>query len=178
MGQWTQPEKKAELTQQLLDFAVEGLKELQETLEYEEMAGVYAVAFDCNAIYGRVLLAANTEEEFAETLESYQSGPYAERYKDPKKIEDLRYNSGDWLYPDFDSVTLIDYVDFEKLIEDPNERVEWFLDLCREAIVKLEQTEAFKTLSKTDDFLLLCRDHDESIAQARENLEQKRKEMQ
>jgi len=82
----------------LLEFTKEEVKKFLELYPHKVF---YAFAYDCNAEYAEVNLCFNTEEDFLETLESYQKGEYSEHYKSEESIMELKYNTGDWNYQCF-----------------------------------------------------------------------------
>ena len=135
----------------------------------------YGFAFDCNADYAEVNLSFNTENSFEKTLHSYQTGRFAESYQTEEKIYDLKYNTGDWEYICFATIYVLtdeeaaEIYDFETEYE---KQANDLMNLFGEVLLDFTLTDEFNNIPKTDDFKILCLDHDESIESAELRLNQ------
>ena len=168
---------KTEIKKQLLDFSINGVENfLNEHSDLE----FYSFAYDCNAEYGEVNLCFNTEKDFKKTLESYQTGNYADNYQTEEDIKNLKFNTGDWDYQCFDSINILTEEELEEILgEDPekddykswNEFIESLNELFCECLLDFSKTETFKKIPKTNNFIAFCTDHDEDFENAIERLE-------
>jgi len=125
----------------------------------------YCFAFDCNSEYAQILVCFNTEEDFTKTWEKYN-------YQTDEDYIEIRYNTGDWKYQGF--------AEYEVLTED--EMINLYgddIDLNISEMMKFNyqllelfcNTETFRAIPKTDDFKILCTDHDTDLVEALENTE-------
>jgi len=127
----------------------------------------YAFAFDCNAEYAEVNLCFNTEEDFTKTLYSYQNGKFSESYKTEQAIYELKYNTGDWKFQCFDTMYILEEDEMAEIYgEDIEEQVNDFMQIFRNVLLDFSLTSEFNNIPKTNDFKILCIDHDEDIEQA------------
>jgi hypothetical protein len=130
----------------------------------------YGFCFDVNADYGEVNLSLNTEEDLAATAARHYPG-YSQREIDGR----LRWSSGDWKYPGFNSdppyakaweaawgeaqETIHDAA-----IDDDGDGVpERFLESVCVVLVAMEEHGELEPLSRAEGFKTLVADHDESI---------------
>lgn len=160
------------LKSELLEFTKTAVSKF--LLQHEGLT-FYAFAFDCNAEYTEVNLSLNTEDAFKQTLRDYQTGEYAKYYQDEGGIRDLKYSVGDWKYLCFETIRLLSDDKFAKLynecygenIEKLNEDL---MTVFTETLLDFTLTNEYKSIPKTEDFELLCLDHDEDIAVAEKRL--------
>ena len=137
--------------------------------EHEELS-FYCFAFDCNAEYAQILLCLNTEKDFQKALEHYQSGSSKQYYQTEEDIFSLRYNTGDWEYQGFANYTVYDEEELTKLYSDDYERMQSeMMKKSYDLLERLCNTQAFHNIPKTEDFTVLCIDHDEDPIDAMEN---------
>ena len=131
----------------------------------------YAFAYDCNAEYAEVNLCFNTRYFFEKTLARYQTGKYAQEYKTKDGVYKLKYSLGDWEYQCFDTLY---FLAEEEMVEiygvNIEEQITEFMHLCRNALLDFTHTNEFAQIPKTDDFMVLCIDHDESLEAAQTHL--------
>lgn len=126
----------------------------------------YGMCIDCNAEYGQVLLHLNTESDIIEN----------------KKEE--YWDVGDWEYFDLmDELQNNDnffnkawkrYEDYivENMFQDDEENpIEDFMVMISKVANKLQNSEAIKTLNKTQNFRIVAADHDEDIEDGYERME-------
>lgn len=118
------------------------------------------------------MLCLNSLECFAETLKYYQS-KWPEEYAEPKNIEDLKQNTGDWEYTGFfdleegfDHELYSDHyhIPFENKKLSNNELLAMFEDtLYHTAMASLMQkildSRALDLLNKTTDFKAFLSEH-------------------
>lgn len=172
---------KQEVKNTLLAFTIEGVEQF---LAENPALEFYAFAYDCNAEYAQVSLCFNTETDFQETLKDYQSGEYAEYYQTEEDINDLRYNTGDWEFQCFDTINVLSDEELtaifneiypeKKKVEDYtlwNEFVESLMHLFCEVMIDFSQTDTYKKIPKTSNFISYCIDHDEDVETAFERFE-------
>lgn len=127
----------------------------------------YCFAFDCNAAYSEINLCLNTEADFVQTLQRYQEGPYGDSYQAAEDIEDLRYNTGDWEYQCFATFYMLEEDAIEMLYGEDEEALLTDMMRCNyELLAALCKTDAFARIPKTEEFRVLCIDHDEDVAEA------------
>ena len=129
----------------------------------------YCFAFDCNAEYAEINLCFNTEADFAQTLERYQSGPYGDSYRSEEDILDLRYNPGDWQYQCFATFYVLEEEALAALYGEDEDRL--LAEMMRfncELLALFCKTDTFARIPKTENFRVLCIDHDEDVAAALE----------
>ena len=126
----------------------------------------YALAFDCNTEYAEFLVCMNTEDDFRQTLRDYQEDD--KRYcTDTASIRDLRYNPGDWEHTDISEIELFSEDELAAQYQDDIERqCAELLQLCDEILAAFRETDVFKRIPKTADFISFCIDHDEDPADA------------
>jgi hypothetical protein len=158
------------LKKTIIEFAVRGV---QNFLQEHPSLLFYAVAFDCNAEYAEINLCLNTEENFAKVLNDYQTN-YPQKYQNEEDIRGLRYNTGDWAYQCFDTIYVLTDEQlnsiFQAMPDDDYQTWQTFvgdlLILFTEALRDFTQTEAYKSIPKTKDFIAFCIDHDEEVEDA------------
>ena len=126
----------------------------------------YALAFDCNTEYAEFLVCMNTEDDFRQTLRDYQEDD--KRYcTDAASIKNLRYNPGDWEHTDISEIELFSEDELAAQYQDDIERqCAELLQLCDEILAAFRETDVFKRIPKTADFISFCIDHDEDPADA------------
>jgi hypothetical protein len=118
----------------------------------------YSFAFDCNSLTGEINLSMNTEEELKDSFQT------------PEEFYSSKFSVGDWKYSCFDSDGISDE-EFCKITQDLKEN-EWtlfskkLLLFFTEILIEFSETECFKRIPKTDDFKILCIDHDEDLSLA------------
>lgn len=161
------------IKENLLEFTE---KSVAKFLKNHENLVFYAFGYDCNVEYGEVCLCFNTEEAFEKTLASYQKGPYGKRYEGEAGIFDVRYNTGDWDYQCFDTLYVLTEEEltpiFNADVDDVtyNESLNGFMDLFCEILLDFSVTPTFETIPKTEDFKLICLDHDEGVMESDERM--------
>ncbi len=174
---------RQQIKQTILDFASSGVQ----TFRQNNPGLVFnAFAFDCNAEYAEINLCFNTEEAFEKTLTSYQKGEFAEYYQSDEDIEDLKFNTGDWDYQCFDSIHLLSDQEltkiFNQLPEDNyvswNQFLQELMEIFCEALLVFSQTDVYKSIPKTEDFRVICIDHDEDVSDAQDRLESVKEKVQ
>jgi len=144
----------------------------------------YAFAFDCNAEYAEVNLCFNTKISFEKVLQSYQTGEFAEYYQTEEfaeyyqteeEIYELKHNTGDWEYQCFATTHALtdeeaaEIYDFETEYE---KQANDLMNLFSETLLDFTLTNEFNNIPKTDDFKILCLNHDENIESAELRLNQ------
>lgn len=167
----------------LVNFTTKSVKKF---LKENSKLTFYAFGYDCNAEYAEVNLCFNTEEAFEKTLKSYQKGEFAESYQSDEDIEDLKFNTGDWDYQCFDSIYLLSDKEltkiFNQLPEDNyvswNQFLQELMEIFCEALLEFSQTDVYKSIPKTEDFRVICIDHDEDVSDAQERLESVKEKVQ
>jgi Domain of unknown function (DUF4303) len=132
----------------LVDFALIEIKKFAEEHKDETF---YAFSIDAD------MLCLNSEEKFQKTLASYKE-KYPKSYNSQEKIDDLKYNTGDWGYQGF--ATLTDETGFDKKAYDKHyylsrekqktSKYGLAMDKLIEVLVKRK---AFDCLKKTDNFI-------------------------
>ena len=158
------------IKKELLLFTKESVTEF---LKVNNDFNFYAFAFDCNAEYAEVNLCFNTEISFEKTLRSYQSGEYAKYYQSKESINELKYNTGDWAYQCFATTYVLTDDESADIYEDYMERqVDDLMKLFCDALLDFTLTEEYNNIPKTEDFKILCCDHDESIEDSELRLNQ------
>jgi hypothetical protein len=146
----------------------------------------YGFALDCHSDYGQVLLCLNTPEALCQMAIAYSNGSPPRKAAEVYERE-LRWSLGDWKYQGFNSETFEKSWDpFQELVsnaydeEEPADRTptqERFMQSACRVLLRLESSNAFNSLQRTDDFQTLAMDHDESDSAAWERLEAVRVEM-
>lgn len=158
---------REKIKQQLLEFTIQGVEKFLK--QYPELE-FYAFAYDCNAEYAEVGLCLNTIESFEEMLQRYQHG-YAEHYQAVEQINDLKFSMGDWEFLGFDVFYILDQSQmdaiYNQLPEDDgqswHEFIESLMQLFSECLLEFTQTETYKAIPKTPDFIAYAMDHDENF---------------
>lgn len=87
---------------------------------------------------------------------------------------DLKYNTGDWAYQCFDTISILSDEQLEEMFQaiPANDEQIWktfvsdLLLLFTEALHDFTSTEVYKKIPKTTDFIAFCIDHDESVEDA------------
>ncbi|MCL1088573.1 DUF4303 domain-containing protein [Shewanella profunda] len=159
----------ASVKQDVVAFAV---SEVEKFLEEHPDKIFYAFAFDCNAEYAEVNLCFNTENDFQRRLLEYQSGSWADSYQTDEEIRDLKFNTGDWEYQCFSTIYAVaedvlneiqnalpddDYTAWEKLVQE-------IVALFSACLILFKQTETYKRIPKTADFIAFSIDHDQDVS--------------
>ena len=148
------------------DFVAQISAAVEEFLRAHPRERFYALAFDCNTAYAEFLVGMNTEEAFQKTLMEYHEGGARDR-TDASAIENLRYNPGDWMYTDITEAELFDEDELIARYQDNMERqCADMRRLCEEILADFRQTDTFRNIPKTADFVSYCIDHDEDPADA------------
>lgn len=159
------------IKQQLLEFTIQAVEKfLKEHPELE----FYAFAYDCNAEYAEVNLCLNTQDQFKKTLHQYQSNEFSDHYQTIEQINTLKFNTGDWKYQCFDTIYILDDPQlndiYGELPEDDgqswHEFVESLMLLFSESLLEFTQTDTYKAIPKTQDFIAYAIDHDEDFNDA------------
>lgn len=152
--------KKRELLA-LIGEAVEKFLDEHQGLSY------YCFAFDCNAAYAEINLCLNTESDFRATLRAYQEGPYGEDYRTEEGVRALRYNPGDWKYQCFETFYVLEEDEIADLYGDDDEALlKEMTAFNYELLALFTATDTFRRIPKTEDFRVLCIDHDEDVDDA------------
>jgi hypothetical protein len=118
----------------------------------------YSLAFACNSRIGEINLSMNTEKAFFTTPGEHRT---------PEEIYSLRYSVEDWKYACFDSEKISEELLYE-ISQNLSEK-EWrlfcnkLLLLFTEILIDFSKTECFKRIPVTDNFKLICIDHDEEL---------------
>ena len=132
----------------------------------------YAFAYDCNLFYGETSLCLNTEEFAAETLRRYQE-EYPEHYQNEDDRQDLRYNTGDWQYQcfatgyvmsedDINAATGYDEdLDGDEFSARAEQALSQLMAAVRQTLAEFVQSDAFRRIPKTADFVAFATDHDD-----------------
>ena len=148
------------------DFVAQISAAMEEFLHVHPRQRFYALAFDCNTEYAAFLVGMNTEEEFQKTLKEYQEDDESYR-TDASAIENLRYNPGDWTYTDIAEAELFDEDELIARYQDDMEKqCADMRRLCEEILADFRQTDTFRNIPKTADFVSYYIDHDEEPADA------------
>mgnify|MGYP000867196279 CR=1 FL=1 len=132
----------------------------------------YAFAFDLNAAYGEVNLCFNTEEYFQKILKYYQNQSDSHVYHSNEEIKSLKYNTGDWEYQCFSTIYPIDETYLEKLYHTSYKDGSYshvltkIIHIFSESLTLFKQTETYKKIPKTEDFIAFTIDHDEDVEDA------------
>ena len=171
---------KIEIKKQLLDFTVNSVDNF---LNEHPNLDFYSFAYDCNAEYAEINLCFNTETEFEKTLKHYQTGEFSKHYQSEEDINDLKFNTGDWEYQCFETLNVLTDDELTKIFNDLpeddykswNEFVGNLLEIFCETLIEFTNTETFKKIPKTDNFLTFCIDHDEDFEDAIKRLENVKK---
>lgn len=126
----------------------------------------YALAFTCNYEYAEILLSLNTEEEFQETLADYQV-EYPQTYNKESEILELKYNTGDWENMDISGFYVMTEEEMiERYGDDLEEQIQEMEQFCKEVLTEFCQTDIFKKIPKTENFIAYCIDHDQDVIEA------------
>ena len=148
------------------DFVAQISAAVEEFLHVHPRQRFYALAFDCNTEYAAFLVGMNTEEEFQKTLKEYQEDDESDR-TDASAVANLRYNPGDWTYTDIAEAELFDEDELIARYQDNMEKqCADMRRLCEEILADFRQTDTFRNIPKTEDFVSYCIDHDEDPADA------------
>ncbi|HEK0788833.1 DUF4303 domain-containing protein [Proteus sp. GOKU] len=132
----------------------------------------YAFAFDLNAAYGEVNLCFNSEEYFQKTLKYYQNQSDSCIYHSYEEIKNLKYNTGDWEYQCFSTIYPIDETCLEQLYHTSYEDGSYshvltkIIHIFSECLTLFKQTDTYKKIPKTEDFIAFTIDHDEDVEDA------------
>jgi len=161
---------RPQLKKTIIEFATRGV---QQFLQEHPGLVFYAFAFDCNVEYAEVNLCLNTEADFSKSLNHYQA-KHPQDYQSEEDIRDLRFNTGDWGYQCFDTLYVLTEEQlsaiFQAMPEDDYQTWQAFVEglvmLFTEALKDFTQTEIYKNIPKTTDFIAFCVDHDEDFEDA------------
>ncbi|MCT6516569.1 DUF4303 domain-containing protein [Proteus vulgaris] len=132
----------------------------------------YAFAFDLNAAYGEINLCLNTEEYFQKTLNYYQNKSGGNNYHSQDEINNLKYNTGDWEYQCFGTIYPINETYLEQLYQKSYEDGSYphvltrIIQIFSECLTLFKQTETYKKIPKSEDFIAFTIDHDEDVEDA------------
>lgn len=142
-------------------------KALAAFLDAHQGERYYCFALDCNAAYAEINLCLNTEEAFEDFLNRYRQGPCAGPSESPEDLLDLRYNTGNWKYQCFETFYTLEEDRLQARYGDDEEALLRDMTAFNHDLLKrLLATDAFRRIPKTDDFRVLCIDHDEDVAEA------------
>lgn len=142
-------------------------KALAAFLDAHQGERYYCFALDCNAAYAEINLCLNTEEAFAGFLRRYRESPCAGPSESPQDQLDLRYNTGNWDYQCFETFYALEEERLQALYgEDEEALLRDMMAFNHDLLRRLLATDAFRRIPKTDDFRVLCIDHDEDVAEA------------
>lgn len=153
----------------VVSFAIE---ETEKFLTEKSGEVFYAFAFDLNAAYGEINLCFNTEEYFKKTLKYYQNQPNTHTYHSHEEIKNLKYNTGDWEYQCFSTIYPIDETSLEQLYQKSYDDGSYshvlakIIQIFSECLTLFKQTETYKKIRKTEDFIAFTIDHDEDVEDA------------
>lgn len=168
-------------TKSIVEFAINAVEKF---LEGNPDLTFYAFAFDCDVEDAEINLSLNTEKSFSETLVMYQAGKYADQYQTAERIQDVKYNTGDWTYQCFDTFYVLSGEELTAKFNEiyPNEVdddyhawVSFTKELLEEftkSLIAFSETNTFKKIPKTADFQFFCIDHDEELETALERKQQ------
>lgn len=127
----------------------------------------YCFALDCNAEYAEINLCLNTEEAFSSFLKRYRESPYAGPSSTQADQIDLRYNPGNWDYQCFATFYALEEDELARRYGDDDETLLREMMAFNQSLLDLlVRTDAFRRIPKTEDFRVLCIDHDEEVADA------------
>lgn len=132
----------------------------------------YAFAFDTHAEYAELNLCFNTESDFQRCLAYYQSGEWAASYQSPEAIQELKFNTGDWAYQCVSTLYVLSEDElqtiYERLSEDDFSKWEDIVRQIRsifaQSLLQFTQTEVYRAIPKTDDFMAFSIDHDQDVS--------------
>jgi hypothetical protein len=133
----------------------------------------YAVALDCNALYGDILLCANTPFALRERASEYSQDPSDKAVARQEKI--LRWGFGDWKYHGINLDLSGGIQRYKDLLAGHDEIThpadqERFLKAASRALINLESSPEIALLSRTSDFQVMCADHDEDLSVGKRRL--------
>ena len=121
----------------------------------------YAFAIDAD------MLCLNSEENFAESLVKYQAN-YPDDYDDEDNIQELKHNTGDWHYQGFfdledehgfDADAYSDHYGEAGDSDDGTAPHTPYAKAMSALIAKLQGSDVFEPLKRTDDFRISWVDH-------------------
>jgi len=139
-------------------------KRVAEFLEDNSGLVFYAFALDCNAEYAEVSLCFNTESCFEEDWKSYHTGSSFEFVQTEEHKYDFRYNTGNWEYQCFATTYVLTKKELAKIYKkDIEKQTDELMSLFCEALLDFTFTDVYSSIPKTDNFKILCLDHDESV---------------
>ncbi len=157
-----------EIEKTLFDLSVRSIDEFFKSQNQK----FYAFGFDCNALYGQVLLCANTLADFAIT-----SSRYIERWNySDSELNDLKRNFGDWKYQGFNldqsfweegwgtiSKNIETYLfDISTSEDDGDLYIEQLLESFSKVLIRLEEVGRLNVIKKETSFYIQIYDHDEN----------------
>ena len=166
-----------ELQESLYQLSVEALRSFAEVHREETY---YGFAFDCSADDGSLLLCLNTEEEFQANSSGHPVGG--------EEWLEERWGTGDWKYQGFNAMgddlserfeeqwenyeeQISDEVDSQFYSHDSLSTASMFLESVCLVLFRMEREGVFSCLQRTDDFDGLVLDHDESVTDARQRMQ-------
>lgn len=140
----------------------------------------YAIALDCNAQYGDILICANTPETLdarAERFAASEAGGMA----DAREL--MRWGVADWKYAGFNLDAPQWRTRYKAILPIGDELhqpqdIEGFLETVCRSLIRAERAGVFECLSRTPDFRIACMDHDEDMVQGDERLDRLRAAME
>ena len=145
-----------------------------------------ALCLDCNAHHGDVFLCLNTSEDRNERALYYKNS-YPNSYGTIEKALDmLLFSPADWKYYEINSRIWDKWKEFKSKIEDAwleeddNDREDvfkQFLEVVCRVTIRIEGDNVLDRERRTDDFTVMCTDHDEPEEDSLERLEGVRKKM-
>lgn len=137
----------------------------------------YAVAVDCNSLYGDVLLSANTSEALRRmAIDCAHSGSESEM---TRELVEMRWGFGDWEYHGFNYTDDGGHARYRELLPDtdmmehPDDR-SMFLESVTRALLRVEASGVLADMRKTPDFKVLCKDAEEELEDAEERVQRLR----
>ncbi|EMY77982.1 PF14136 domain protein [Leptospira weilii serovar Ranarum str. ICFT] len=151
-------------TRKLADFAIEQIEKFSKVYQDETF---YAFAIDTS------LLCLNSLERFEGSLKEY-STRWPKQYDTKEKIDEMKYNTGDWKYQgfaDFGDLSIQDEEGFyqgpfdDDLYEghydadDETQKTTAYAIAMNEILEILKQKDSFRSLKKTDDFKIIRVEH-------------------
>lgn len=136
----------------------------------------YGFAFDCNADYCQVFACLNTREDLRRQVQRYLK-KWSDSYGQMTlgQVEDqLRWSLGDWRYQSIvtdrfsEAWASVERALMDMMAADETEDIDFlerfadsFMNCACRAMVRLEASDAFEALNRTEDFATFVADHDE-----------------
>ena len=140
----------------------------------------YAIALDCNAQYGDILICANTPEALDAIAQRFAASE-AGGMDDAREL--MRWGVADWKYAGFNLHAPQWQKRYKAILPIGDELhqpedIEAFLETVCRSLIRVERAGVFESLSRTPDFRIACMDHDEDMVQGDERLERLRSAME